>query len=198
MMGNKLSVSESDCSSQSDSNPAPVSQPSPKRVAVAGLPTSPSSKVKVTGEGIRKLPLPARPPPLLIHPGRANREVLQGDSSGTAVPVNPPASPFSRVTGERIRKPSLPTRPPPFILHPERVVRKTPKIDSNTVAKSRTITFTDEGNLGSLLPNPWDSDAKPQHVKFESPILQRPSFTASVRRANALKAGLPRTPRETP
>src|ERR1700679_3986554 len=103
MMGNKLSVSHSDCLPQNDSNPAPVSQPSPKRLAVVGLPTSHSFKVKVTGEGIRILPLPSRPPPLLTPPAPSNREPPQGDSSETAVPVNPPASPFSKVTGERIR-----------------------------------------------------------------------------------------------
>jgi hypothetical protein len=85
-------------------------------------------------------------------------------------------------------------------LHPERIVRKAPKIDPDAVAKSRTTTFKDEGNrdsIGSLLSNLWYSNAKPQHATFESPTFQRPYFTALVRRANALKAGLPPTPRET-
>ncbi len=241
----KLSISDLDHLPQSNSNPAsPVAQPSPKKVVFVGLPTSPSSRVKVTGERIRKSHLHARPPPILISPVRANREARQGNSSETAVPISHPASPSSRVTGkrirkpprpppllispqctnhearqgdssetadpvnppaspssgERIRKPSLPTCPPPLLLHPERIVRKSPKIDSDSVAKSRTITPTDgdnRGSLGSLLPNPWDSDAKPQTATFESPIYQRPSFTGSVRRANTFKARLPRTPRET-
>ena len=283
----KLTLSHSDCLPQSDSNPAPVSQPLPKDVAFVGLRTSPSFKVKVTGEeirksprparpprlliplgranyeelqgdssktalsvnlpaspssgmtgesirklslptrppplvlhservvreapkigfnavaeskGIGKLPRPARPPPLLIPTGRATGEMLQGDSSKTAAPVNHPASPSSKVTGGRIRKPSPPMCTPPLVLHRERVVRKAPKTDSNTVAKSRTIIIADEGSRGSLLtllPNPWDSGARPQHASFDSPIFRRPFFTArpGVRRANALIAGLPRNPR---
>jgi len=198
-----MSVSHSDCLPLSDSNPAPpVSRPLPKRVVFVGLPTSPSSNVKVTGERIRKPPRPARPPPLLIlvPPGCGNRGTLQGDSPETAIPVNLPPPPSSRVTSGRIRKPSLPMRPPPVVLRPKRLVRKPQKIHSRTLAKSGTITFTDEGNRGSpgsMLPNPWDSGAKPIYATFESPILQRPSFTESARRANALKAGGPRTPRET-
>ena len=144
-----------------------------------------------------------RPPQLLIPPGRANRDVLQGDSSETAALVKHPASRSSRATGERIRKPSLPTRPgpPPLVLHIESAVRRASKVDSNTVAaKSRTITFVDRGNrdsLGSLLPNPWDSDAQPQHATFKAPIFQRPVFFTASSRANALQAGLPRNPRET-
>jgi hypothetical protein len=127
--GKKLSVSHPDCWPQGDSNPAPFSQPLPKRAAFVGFPTSPSSEVKVTGEGIRKPPRPARSPPLPMPPGCANREVLlQGDWSETAVPVNPPPLPSSRVAGERIRKPSFPTRPPPLVMHPERVARKAPRL----------------------------------------------------------------------
>lgn len=190
-----MTVSHSDCLPLNDSNRAPpASQPSYKRVAFVGIPTPASSESDVK-ESIRKPPRPAPPPPLLIPPGRANCEVLQGDSSETAVPVNPPASLPSWVTGERVRKPSLPTRPPPLVLHPERVVR-----NSNTVGESRTITFSNDGNrdsLGSLLPNPWDSSAKPQNATFELPILLQPSFTGPVHRSNVLKARLPRTPRET-
>jgi hypothetical protein len=196
-----LSVSQSSCLAQSDSTCAPpVPQRPPKKVTFVGLPPSPSSKVKMTGEGIRKPSRSAPPPPLLIPPRLrpANREVLQGDSPESAVPVNPPASRSSWVTGERIRKPSLPKRPPPLVLHPARIVRKAPKIAS--AAKSKTVTFADEVNrdsLGSSLTNPWDSGVTPQHATFESPIFQRPSLPASVGRANALKAGLPRNPRET-
>jgi hypothetical protein len=176
MTGNKLSLSHSDCLPQSDLNPVPsISQPSPKKVAFVGLPTSSPSKVKVTGEGIRKPPRPARTPLLVPH-GRANREVLQGDLSEIAVPINPPASPSSE---RMIRKPSLPTRPPPVVLHLGRVVRKAPKFDSNTVAKSRTITFTDEGdrgNLNSLPPNP----PTPTHgIAMRSLNMQRSSRRSS-------------------
>ena len=196
-----MSVSHSNYLPQSDSKRVPpVPQPSPKKVTFVGLPTSPSSKGKVTGEWIRKPSRPAPPPPLRIPPPLrpANREVVQGYSPETTVPINPPAPPSSWVGGEMTRKPSLPKRPPPLLLHPGRVVRKAPKIDS--VGKSRTITFVDEGNrdsLASCLPNPWDTNAIPQHATFESPIFQRPSFPVSVSRVNTLKAGLPRNPRET-
>lgn len=187
-----------DCLHQSDSNPDSTdSHPSSKRVTFVGLPTSPSSNLKVTGKGLRKPPRPARPPAPPIPPGCANREMLQGDPSSTAVPFNHIASPFSRVTDERISKPTLP-RPPPLVLH--RAARKVPRIGSRPVAKSRIIAFTDdEGNRCSLslLPNPWDGDAKPQYATFESAIFQRPSYTASVRREKTLKARLPRTPRDT-
>jgi hypothetical protein len=160
---------------------------------------SPSSRV--TSRRIKRLPRPPRPPTLPILSGRANIGVLQGDLSETAVLVSPPTSSSFRVTGERMRKPSLPKRPPPLLLHPERLVRRVPKIDCNTATKPRTITPTDggsRGSLASLLPNPWDSDAKPHHATFESPIFQRPSFAVSMPRANAfMEAGLPRTPRET-
>jgi len=156
----------------------------------ANPPALPSSPV--TGERIRKPPRPARPPPLLLSPGYANYESRQGGSSENADPVNPPVSPLS---GERIGKSSLPTRPPLSRLHSGRIRR------ANSVAKSTmAITPADEddrGSVGSLLPSPRDRDA----TAFESSIFLRSSirssFTGSVRRASAFKAGLPRTPRET-
>ena len=224
----------------------PVSQGDSLETSV--LDNSASSSSWLTGGMIRKLSLPTRPPPLVLHrdpervvrktrmidsntgakstetrklrrssplrvlipTGRANREVLlQGDSSETAAaPVQRPASRSSKATGERIRKPSLPTRPgptPPLVLHSKRRAgrKASKKVDSNIVAaKSRIITLADEGSsnrdsLCSLLPNPWDSDAQPQHATFESPIFQRTFLFTASSRANALQTGLPRNPRET-
>ncbi|KAF8480496.1 hypothetical protein DFH94DRAFT_743486 [Russula ochroleuca] len=188
-----FSISHLDYLPQRNLSPAPsVWQPSPKTATLVSSPASPSDEA--TGERIRKASLPARPPPLLLSLGR---EARQCDSSETAVPISPPASLSSRVTDERIRKASLPTRPPPLRLNPGRAVRKVRISDSVSVSKSRTISPMDGDNRGSFLPNPWDSDAKPQPAAFELAIFQPPSFTVSVCPANAFKAGLPRTPRET-
>ena len=148
---------------------------------------------------MRKAFLPTRPAPLPPSLERANRETQQGDSSGFAVAISPPALPFSKATDKRIRKASLPARPPPLLLPPERAVREAQKSET-TAAKTRTISLTDGDNRGSFLPNPWDSGAEPQRPQpaaFEWEFFQPPSFIAPARPANTYKVGLPRTPRET-
>lgn len=128
MIGEQLTVNHS-----SDSNPVPaVSQPLP---ALVGLPTSLSSDVKVTGEGISRKPTrpTSCPPALQLSPC----EMPLGSLFESAVPVNSQASPSSSVTVESIRTSSPSTRPPPLVLHPRRVVRKVSKIGFNTVQSPR-------------------------------------------------------------
>ena len=149
---------------------------------------------------MRKAFLSTRPAPLPPSLGRANRETQQGDSSGTAVAISPPALPTSKVTDKRIGKAFLPARPPPLLLPPERAVREAQKSETIPAAKTRTISVTDGDNRGSFLPNPWDSGAgpqRPQPAAFEWELFQPPSFIAPTRPANTYKVGLPRTPRDT-
>ena len=193
-----MSISRSHYLPQRNSSSASsISQPSPKAAVLVisqGLPSP-----ELTGDWIRNALLPTRPAPLPPSLGRASREARRSDLPETAVSISPPTSPSSRVTDERTRKTSLPARPPPLLLPPERPVRGAQERDTITVAMSRTIGRTNGDNRGSLLPNPWDGDAKPHPAASEWAILQLPSFIAPVRPANIFEVGavgLPRTPRE--
>ena len=192
-----MSISHSHNLPQRNSSSASsILQPSPKTavpVISQGLPSP-----EVTDDWIRNALLPTRPAPLPPPLGHASREAQRGDLPETAVAISPPASPPSRVTGERTRKASLPARPAPLLLPPERPVRGAQESDTITVAMSRTIGRTNGDNRGSLLPNPWDGDAKPKPAASEWAILQLPPFIAPVRPANIFEVGavgLPRTPR---
>jgi len=113
-------------------------------------------------------------------------------SSVTAVSVSFPTSPPSKVTDEKDKGALLPARPPPLVLRPERSdsLRKVQQPDFLRIEKSRSIKSTRGRGRESVLPNPWDSDAKPSRAAFQSMVFKLPpSSVASIR------PGLPRVPR---
>ena len=119
-------------------------------------------------------------PPLILQP-----------SPEAPGPVNLPTSPTSMVPGGKNGKERALPRPPPLLLRPERPDREASQSGS-TRAKSRITKILDRG---SLLPNPWDTDLRPRPPAFEREFYRLPSVSASVRSANSIKGGLPRTPR---
>jgi hypothetical protein len=120
-------------------------------------------------------------------------------SSKTAVLPSLPTLPISQVSGGnngKIRSLSYPPHliPPP-VLHPEREARRGPR-DPFPVARSMTVRSVRGSVRASVLPNPWDSGAKPSAAALEWVIFQLPPSTPVVRLASPSRAGLPRSPRE--
>jgi len=118
-------------------------------------------------------------------------------SSKAAVPLSLPTLPISQVSGGnngRARSlPHHPPLPPPPVLHLERGARRG---NSFPVARPRTTGPIESSNRVSVIPNPWDSGAKPSAAPFERGIFGLPPSALAVRPANPFRAGLPRTPRE--
>jgi len=121
------------------------------------------------------------PPPLILQP-----------SPEAPAPVDLPTSPTSLVPGGKNGRERALPRPPPLLLRPERPDREASQSGSSTRSKSRITKILDRG---SLLPNPWDTDSRPRPPAFEREFYRLPSVSASVRSANSVKGGLPRTPR---
>ncbi|KAH9958218.1 hypothetical protein BC827DRAFT_1156907 [Russula dissimulans] len=125
-----------------------------------------------------------------------HRPSMSQSSSVTAVSVSPPTLPSSKVTDGKDEKALLPAPPPPLVLRPDRSDSLSMEQQPAPVRieKSRSIKST-KSTKGrgreSVLPNPWDSDAKPSRAAFQSMVFKLPpSSIASIRPA------LPQTPRE--
>jgi len=120
--------------------------------------------------------------------------------SEATTPISLPRSSNHQVPDRNIRKARL-ERPPPLVLRRERSDREARQGESLAMARPRSIKFTGVSNRDSVLPNPWDSGAKPSPAAFELVFFGLPSFSAPapapVRSKGSFKAGLPRTPRET-
>ncbi|KAI9435245.1 hypothetical protein F5148DRAFT_1154679, partial [Russula earlei] len=121
---------------------------------------------------------------------------ISQSSSITAVSVGRPTSSSSQVSDVKSGKERLPARPPPLVLRPERSKSETRRGNPSPMAKRGTIR-TVGGSRVSVLPNPWDGEARPPSAAFERMDFQLPSLaTSPLRPANSFKAGLPRTPRQ--
>jgi len=133
-------------------------------------------------------------PPPRILPG--HRPSTSQASSVTVVSVNIPTSPSSKVIdidGKKDESILLPTLPPPLVLRPERTdsLGKVQQPDPVRIEKSKSVKSTKGRGRESVLPNPWESDAKPYRAAFQSMVFKLPpSSIASIR------PGLPQTPRE--
>jgi len=123
----------------------------------------------------------------------SHRPSMSQSSSVTAVSVSPPTLPSSKVTDGKDEKALLPAPPPPLVLRPDRSDSLSMKQQPAPVRveKSRSIKSTKGKGRESVLPNPWDSDAKPSRAAFQSMVFKLPpSSIASIRPA------LPQAPRE--
>jgi hypothetical protein len=131
-----------------------------------------------------------------------SKQRSQPSPEETTAPVSSPASSNPRIPNGNVRKARL-ERPPPLVLRRERSDREAKQSDPSTMtrprsrSRSRSIRPTEGSSRVSVLPNPWDSGAPPSPGAFELVFFGLPSFAPPVRPANSLKAGLPRTPRET-
>ena len=97
-------------------------------------------------------------PPLILQP-----------SPEVPAPVNLPTSPTFMVPGGKNGKGRALPRPPSLLLRPEHPDREA------APPPGRSPRITKILDRGSLLPNPWDTDSRPQRVACEREFYRLPA-----------------------